>query len=123
MTKDDLTLVYESAEDENFKIPAYPEMNTECHGIAYWTKKRPVTLVGAVALVRWQARNLLGGWNSDMLQETLIFLQENALLISSLSPTGEKSSEVETLIGEHHHDKNCNYVGSGIWNCGTVDQS
>jgi len=30
MTKKDLTLVYESAEDENFKIPAYPDINTEC---------------------------------------------------------------------------------------------
>ena len=23
---------------------------------------------------------------------------------------------------EHEHDKNCRYLGSGIWNCGTIDQ-
>ena len=43
MTKKELTLVYEKAADTTFKTPAYPDVNTECHGIAYWTKKRPVT--------------------------------------------------------------------------------
>lgn len=124
MTKADLTLVYESADDKNFKVPGCPDYNTECDGIAYWTKKRPVTLVGAVALVRWQAQLILGGgWDSDLLQETLIFLQDKAILLSSLSPSGEKASEVEKLLEHHDHDSNCVYVGSGIWNCGTVDQS
>ena len=98
MTKKELTLVYESADDPNFKTPKYPDINTECHGIAYWETKRPVTLVGAVALVRWQAGRLVGGWDSDMLQETLLFLKEKAILLSSLSPTGEKTAEVEKLL-------------------------
>ncbi len=124
MTKADLTLVYESADNKKFKVPAYPNINTECHGIAYWTAKRPVTLVGAVALLRWQAKLMLGGWDSGELQTTLILLQEKAILLSSSTPTGEKSAEVEKLLErEHHHDKNCNYKGAGIWNCGTVDQS
>jgi len=126
MTKADLTLVYEKAADKNFKIPAYPEVNTECDGIASWTKKRPVTLVGAVSCLRWQAQYIFGGWDSNMLQETLIFLQDKATLISSLSPTGDKKVEVENLLAKHHdhdHDEYCQYQGSGIWNCGTVDQS
>lgn len=98
MTKGNLTLVWEKADDPKFEIPAYPDNNTECVGIAYWTEKRPVTLVGAVSLVRWQAANLLGGWNSEMLQETLIFLQKNAILLSSLSPSGEKTADVEKMI-------------------------
>lgn len=100
MTKKELTLVFESADDKNFKTPAYPDCNTECSGIAYWTKKRPVTLVGAVSLVRWQAGRLLGGWDSDMLQETLIYLQENAILLSSLSPSGEKEADIEKMIAQ-----------------------
>lgn len=124
MTKADLTLVYESADNKNFKVPAYPDINTECHGISLWTAKRPVTLVGAVALLRWQACLMFGGWDSDELQTTLILLQEKAILISSLSPTGEKSADVEKLLEKHHdHDEYCTYKGSGIWNCGTVDQS
>lgn len=86
MTKNELTLVYEAADDEKFEVPAYPENNIECNGIAFWTEKRPVTLVGAVSLVRWQARLMLGGWDSLMLQETLIYLQQKAILLSSKIP-------------------------------------
>ena len=86
MTKSDLTVVFESADDENFEVPCYPESNLECQGIANWTEKRPVTLVGAVALVRWQAKQFNGLWDSEMLQETLIYLQKKAILLSSKSP-------------------------------------
>lgn len=88
MTKADLTLVFESADDrENFKITPYPNNNMECTGIAYWTEKRPVTLEGAVSLVRWQAWTMGGFWDGAMLQETLIYLKDKAILLSSKKPT------------------------------------
>ena len=87
MKNSELTLVFESADNEDFKVPAYPNFNSECDGIAYWEEKRPVTLVGAVALIRWQAMLMLGGWDSEMLQETLILLQKKATLLSSKTPT------------------------------------
>ena len=88
MTKSDLTLIFESADNKQFEVPAYPNENLECLGIALWTgEKHPVTLVGAVSLVRWQAVTMLGTWDGEMLQETLIFLRDKAVLISSKSPT------------------------------------
>ena len=86
MTKTDLTLVFESADDENFEVPCYPDNNSECWGISYWTEKRPVTLVGAVAIVRWQSMQLNGKWDCVELQATLILLQKKAILLSSKSP-------------------------------------
>jgi len=88
MTKADLTLVYESAADrKNFKITPYPDSNMECTGIAYWKEKRPVTLEGAVTLLRWQAWTMGGFWDGAMLQETLIYLKDKAILLSSKKPT------------------------------------
>ena len=82
-------------------------------------------MVGAVSCLRWQAQRIFGGWDSNLLQETLIFLQDKAILLSSLSPTGEKTSDVENMLAVEclHHDDTCTYLGSGIWDCGTVDQS
>jgi len=81
MTKKEITRVFNKAE-EGF-IEEYLD-NTECDGIGFWKEKRPVTLKGAVAFVRWQALQLNGEWNSEMLQEALVLLQKKAILIDTI---------------------------------------
>ncbi len=78
MTQKDLKLVLTEANNEDFD---YPIGSTACEGIAYWAEKKMVTLSGAVSFLRWQAKQLNDEWDSEMLRESLVYLQKKAILI------------------------------------------
>ena len=78
MTKTDLDIIfhraYEPVEDYNSKLVA-------CEGIAFWEKRREVTLEEAAALVRWQALQFDGEWDGEALRDTRYLLRTKATLI------------------------------------------
>ena len=56
MTQKEVKLVLTEANNESY---TYPVGSVKCDGIAYWSKKKPVTLAGAVSFLRWQAKRII----------------------------------------------------------------
>ena len=77
MNKAELARVYERAK----RGPVEGNAIEELEGLAYWKERRPVTLEGAAAMLRWQALCLDGSWDYEALSECLGALGKKALLI------------------------------------------
>jgi hypothetical protein len=78
MNKNELDICFHRAHSQ---VENSTEKAGACDGIAFWEKKKEVTVEQAAAFMRWQALQLNGEWDAEALREARGYLRNKAELM------------------------------------------
>ena len=100
MTKQEIAKVYQAAQ----QITTTNEDLCAWDDVCDWTEKHYVTIKQGAALLRYQALQLNGEWNSEALRECFWILSKKTILVDTTTLPRLKTPKLSTKLGQRKVD-------------------